>query len=112
MVVDDDHDIRESFASLLTDAGMNVTVARNGREALDVLRTADTRPCLIFLDLMMPVMDGFEFRQEQTSDPGLANIPVIVITAGRTLQPPSNVRHVLRKPFRFEDIIKMVETYC
>jgi CheY-like chemotaxis protein len=112
MVIDDDHDIRESFASLLTDAGVEVTVARNGREALDVLRAAAAPPCLIFLDLMMPVMDGFEFRQEQSRDPGLADIPVIVITAGRTLQPPSNVRHVLRKPFRFEDVIKMVETYC
>ena len=88
MVVDDDHDIRESFASLLTDAGMEVTVAQNGREALAVLRSSDPPPCLIFLDLMMPVMDGFEFRQEQCRDPGLATIPVIVITAGRTLSPP------------------------
>jgi CheY-like chemotaxis protein len=112
MVVDDDHDIRESFATLLTDAGMEVTVARNGREALDVLRRTETPPCLIFLDLMMPVMDGFEFRQEQTRDPGLADIPVIVITAGRGMQPPPSVRHVLRKPFRFEEVIKMVETYC
>jgi CheY-like chemotaxis protein len=81
LVVDDDLDLRETLMSVLEDAGYDVIGAENGVEALAVLRGAGPAPCLIFLDLMMPVMDGATFRGEQLADPMLASIPVVVISA-------------------------------
>ena len=81
LVVDDDADIRDSVAEVLEDAGYRVQQAANGREALDYLQ-ASAYPCIILLDLMMPVMDGPQFRAAQQSKPTLAGIPVVVISAG------------------------------
>jgi len=80
LVVDDDEDLRESFAGVLEDAGYEAASAGNGREALDFLRSSPP-PCLVLLDLMMPVMDGLSFITEKEADSELANIPVVVITA-------------------------------
>jgi len=74
LVVEDDRDVRESLVAVLEDAGYRVMSAADGRAALDLLR-AGPRPAVILLDLMMPVMDGFEFRAEQVRDPSLADVP-------------------------------------
>src|SRR5262245_34540626 len=80
LVVDDDEMIQESIREVLHDEGYDVALAQNGVEALAKLR-AGPRPSVILLDLMMPVMDGWQFRSEQKKDGTLAAIPVIVITA-------------------------------
>src|SRR5690349_1848715 len=80
LVVEDSTDARQMLASLLEVEGFAVRTAANGREALDQLR-AGPPPCLILLDLMMPVMDGYQFRAEQRQDPGLSPIPVVVVSA-------------------------------
>jgi two-component system, chemotaxis family, chemotaxis protein CheY len=82
LIVDDDAAIREAVAELLTLEGYRTAMAANGAEALSVL-AGGARPALILLDLMMPVMDGFQFRSRQQQDPKLADIPVIVFSAGR-----------------------------
>src|SRR5579862_4602951 len=64
LIVDDDPDIRDSLKEVLEDEGYEVNGVANGREALDYLRKSP-RPCVILLDLMMPVMDGWQFRREQ-----------------------------------------------
>jgi CheY-like chemotaxis protein len=74
MIVEDDVDIADLVATTLEDDGYAVLVATNGQEALDKLRAAGTRPSLILLDLMMPVMDGWQFRKAQTADPALAEM--------------------------------------
>src|SRR5438045_1700164 len=79
LVVDDDDDIRESIISLLEDEGIGVAGANNGEAALSYLR-ASSPPTFILLDLMMPVMDGAEFRAEQVRDGRLAAIPVVVLS--------------------------------
>src|SRR6185295_11285273 len=79
-VVDDDDDIRETLYGLLDDEGYEVAAFPTGREAFEAL-TGGARPRVILLDLMMPVMDGAEFRRAQLADPALAEIPVILITA-------------------------------
>jgi CheY-like chemotaxis protein len=79
MVVDDDEAIRRTIAEVLSEEGYAVKEAANGREALDLLR-AGTRPCLLLLDLMMPVLDGWGFRQEQERDPEIASVPVVIVT--------------------------------
>jgi len=80
LLVEDDAAISDSLSEALREDGWDVETAANGRDALKVLREG-LRPCVIFLDLMMPVMDGWDFRHEQLRDPALKDIPVVVVTA-------------------------------
>jgi CheY-like chemotaxis protein len=80
LVVDDDEDIAQGLAEFLGDEGFNVVTAADGRAALDHLRRG-LRPCTILLDLMMPRMNGWEFRHEQLQDTALKEIPIVVVTA-------------------------------
>lgn len=100
MVVDDDEDILETYAALLESAGYQVLTARNGKVALEQLRSGP-RPSLILLDLMMPVMNGWTFRKELLANPNLASIPVAVFSGDyRALceEAPPAVEAVFRKP--------------
>jgi CheY-like chemotaxis protein len=81
MIVEDDDDIRETIEQVLADYEVPAILAENGAVALDRLRTADPQPCVILLDMMMPVMDGREFRTKQQEDPAIAEIPVVVLSA-------------------------------
>jgi CheY-like chemotaxis protein len=85
LVVDDDPEMRESMELLLQSDGYAVVTAEHGEAALTSLRRGIT-PCAILLDLMMPVMDGFQFRQEQLGDPQLAAIPVITYSGHYDVQ--------------------------
>ena len=80
LIVEDERDIREALAEALAYEGYDVAVAANGREALRALR-GGPRPDVILLDLVMPEMSGWEFRQVQAHDPALAGIPVVVVSA-------------------------------
>jgi len=115
LVVDDDEDIRESLMDFLEDNGYQPVGARSGHEALEKLRASDLRPCIIILDLMMPVMDGRAFREEQLRNPALAAIPVIIISALRdsaetaeNLKVPSH----LPKPLNLPALLKVVREHC
>lgn len=108
MVVDDDPDIRESFSDGLAEEGWVVTCARDGAEALAALRDPVNRPELIFLALMMPGMNGYELREALSRDPALAPIPIVVITAA-SLPMPRAVRSVLRKPFRLDEALRLLQ---
>jgi CheY-like chemotaxis protein len=79
LIVEDDALTRRALAVTLQGKGYGVLTAAHGRAALEQLR-AGPRPCVILLDLAMPVMDGYQFRAEQRRDPALADIPVIIIT--------------------------------
>ena len=81
LVVDDNPDIRMMLTALLEDEGYSVATAANGREALRYLRQCAEQPRLILLDLAMPIMTGWDFLDEQRSDPLLASIPVVLMTA-------------------------------
>lgn len=81
MIVDDDNDVRSALAELLEEEGFSVVGAPNGLEALARLRAGMVHPAVILLDLMMPGMDGWDFRSEQMRDPELANVPVVVVSA-------------------------------
>jgi CheY-like chemotaxis protein len=78
LVVEDDDNSRLMMATLLEAKGYPVVTAANGAEALAMAR--QYRPCLILLDLIMPVMDGLQFRAEQLADSGLSSIPVVVVS--------------------------------
>lgn len=111
LVVDDDYAIRDSLTELLEDEGYLVARAENGQEALDFLRHNGV-PCLILLDLMMPVMDGYEFINQQRGDPQLAGIPVVVITAAADGSRGIQARQVLPKPIRAETLMNTIKHYC
>ena len=80
LVVEDDPDLGQLVAEVLESAGYRTAVAGNGAEALDRLQTIE-HPDLILLDMMMPVMDGWKFHEEQQKVPAFASIPVITVTA-------------------------------
>ncbi len=80
LIVEDDDDIRETLLRLLDDEGYRPSACSNGREAIDQLRDG-LHADVILLDLMMPVMDGWEFRLQQKADPRLAAIPVMALSA-------------------------------
>jgi CheY-like chemotaxis protein len=81
LIVDDDNDVRSALSELLEEEGFSVEAAPNGREALALLRGGNVHPAVILLDLMMPGMDGWDFRSEQMRDPTLAGVPVVIVSA-------------------------------
>jgi CheY-like chemotaxis protein len=110
LIVEDDEQVRDAIAEALRDEGYTVQIASNGREALDALRGAPQQPRLILLDLMMPVMDGWEFLREREREPSLAEIPVCAVSAAEQL--PRDVQHAIRKPFRLDDLLRVVARYA
>jgi CheY-like chemotaxis protein len=80
LIVDDDTDVRRALTELLEEEGYAVAGAANGRAALELIR-GGFRPALILLDLMMPGMNGWDFRTAQMRDPELSAVPVVVVTA-------------------------------
>ena len=79
LIVEDDRDTLEFMELLLTSSGYDTMRAENGQEALDQMR--QRKPCLVLLDMMMPVVDGWEFRRQQQQDDELADVPVVAVTA-------------------------------
>jgi len=112
LIVEDDEDLREMMAQILSLAGFNAATATNGREALEYLRRGDA-PQLILLDLMMPVMDGWEFQRERRRDPNLADVPVVVLCALDEARAGEAATHeFMKKPLDFERLLQIVKGYC
>jgi CheY-like chemotaxis protein len=114
-VVDDDDDTRDVIIEMFGDDGYRVSGARDGKEALEKLRDGTPFPCVILLDIMMPVMDGRVFRAEQLLDPRLCEIPVVVITANANLDEMEHelkTSGALRKPVSMQQLFKVAERYC
>jgi CheY-like chemotaxis protein len=112
-VVDDDDDTRSCVCSVLEEEGYGVACAKNGQDALEQLKRI-SRPNLVLLDLMMPVMSGWDVLDELRKNPALAALPVVVFTAAgesgvndRGLQKP-----VLRKPIDLDLLLEMVNKIC
>jgi len=114
LVVDDDRDIRDSLVELLTEHGYPAIGAGNGVEALEVLRASASPPALILLDLMMPVMDGRGFREEQLKNPAWTMIPVIVISAYNDVEQQARALALdhLRKPLAMRPLMDAVRRHC
>jgi CheY-like chemotaxis protein len=108
LVVEDAEDIRVLLSGFLQVSGYTVDCAEDGQDALRILQGMTTLPDLILLDLMMPDMDGFEFRHAQMSDPRLAAIPILVMSADshiRTKIVGMGAAGFLKKPFVDLDLI-------
>ena len=111
LLVEDDIDIRIDLADLLRTEGYEVETAANGQEALDWLRDHRDQVGLILLDLMMPVMNGWDFRARQLEEPELTSIPVVLLSGAGDV-----ARHALAlktagyliKPLRLDSLLRVV----
>jgi CheY-like chemotaxis protein len=104
LLVEDDPTILGAMKMVLEWEGYEVACASNGQEALERLRAGE-RPSLILLDVMMPVLDGRQFREEQKRDPDLASIPVVVVSAVEGASSLDAAGHV-QKPFEVEELLQ------
>lgn len=114
LVVEDDLDIRASIVDLLDEHGYRASGAENGAEALDVLRMGETVPCLILLDLMMPIMDGETFYNELLKEPRWSAIPVVLMSAYRDVAERAGrlkVAHLV-KPIGVDELLETTRRHC
>jgi CheY-like chemotaxis protein len=113
MIVEDDRDTREMLERFLELEGFEVRTAENGQLALEALRI-NGDPCVILLDLMMPVMNGWQFREAQASDPRFSKIPVIVVTAAgaRDDIPAIDADGWVPKPVDFDRLLATIDSFC
>jgi len=112
LIVEDDNDTREMLGRFLELEGYTVETAENGKRALERLGSG-VGACVILLDLMMPVMDGWQFRQEQIRDATLADIPVIVVSAaGRERLEKIHADAYLSKPVDLDELLGCVTQFC
>jgi CheY-like chemotaxis protein len=119
LVVEDDIDIRETLSEFLESEGYRVCLAANGREGIEQLRSMN-RPCLVLLDLFMPILDGIGFLETLQKDHGedtVAALPIVVVSAA----PPegeiakkakSLTTGFIKKPLDLEIILRVVEKHC
>jgi len=110
LIVEDDPDALEALGDLLESHGYAVTSARHGAEALELLGRSPL-PQLILLDLLMPTMDGWEFRRRQKNDPRIAKIPVVVVSASSAAK-PIDADSILRKPVDIDRLLETIARHC
>lgn len=111
LVVEDEADIRESVTELLEYEGYHVVAAVHGKEAFEILPSMPT-PCLILLDLMMPIMDGWEFSQQLSQDPAFAEIPVVIVSAFSDKAREVRCQGVVKKPIDVDFLLSTVKRFC
>jgi CheY-like chemotaxis protein len=113
LLVEDDGDVRQAISEILRESHYAVLEYGNGQEALASGRKDEA--CVILLDMMMPVMDGWQFRAAQRNDPLLGKVPVVVLTAH------ADAAHVaeelgaaafLKKPVQLEALLGTVKRFC
>lgn len=114
MIVEDDEPVRETLADILEYEGYSVYTACDGREALARLNSG-ARPSLILLDLMMPRMNGWEFRMEQLRSQELSGIPVAILSGAFDVRVQAallGVREFLGKPIEVQELLELVGRFC
>lgn len=112
LIIEDDTDIRETFREVLELEGYKVLTAANGKDAID--RADPAQPvALILLDLMMPVMNGWEFLESRKNSPSLADVPVVVVTAaGARPEKIPQASETIKKPVEIDTLIDAAARYC
>ncbi|MES2526423.1 MAG: response regulator [Bdellovibrionota bacterium] len=111
LVIEDNDDVRSSLVEVLTMLGFKVDEAVNGKEALALLEKISP-PGLIFLDLMMPVMDGPTFYREMRNQTKLSHVPVVIFSANADIVKIEGAVGHLKKPAELDDILVFVDRYC
>lgn len=113
LIVEDQADLREMMAQMLTLEGFDAETATDGVDALGKLQGTGPRPHLILLDMMMPRMDGWTFVDHQHRNPAIAAIPVVVLSAlPRDRLRGVRVAAVLQKPLNFDNLLDTIRIHC
>jgi CheY-like chemotaxis protein len=115
LVVEDDVDIRHNLHDILESEGYECAEASDGKEALALLKSSEELPTLILLDLMMPNMNGFEFRAAQELDPALRAIPVVIMTADAQIEAKRQkigAKDFLHKPVELTELLDTIQRNC
>jgi CheY-like chemotaxis protein len=115
MIIEDALDIQTVVRKFLEAEGFPTLCARNGLEALELLRSAEDLPAVILLDLMMPGMNGYEFRTVQRRDPRLSRIPVVVMTADGHIDDKAamiEAQGCIKKPMNIDQLLEVATRYC
>jgi len=113
LVVDDDVEIRETVRSLLLDEGYAVREACDGAQAIEALRALGDEPCLVLLDMMMPVMDGEAFLRVLRETNQLDDLPVLILSATKPTHAASaGARMCLHKPIDMDVLLRAIRTLC
>lgn len=114
LIVEDDRDILDALTDLLSSEGYRISSAENGKAALEFLEGNEDLPGLILLDLMMPVMDGFQFNARQMQNEKIRNIPCVVMSAdGHAALKLTRIKadQFLRKPIDLETVLETVAKF-
>jgi two-component system, chemotaxis family, chemotaxis protein CheY len=112
LIVDDDEDLRETFALSLQSTGFDILTAAHGKAALEVLRRHGDEVGLILLDVLMPVMNGWQFLEERSKSKELEDVPTIVLSAAAPSNPiSSHATGFLSKPVTVEDLRRTVRSH-
>lgn len=111
LLVEDDLDISEAIQSILEEEGFSIKCTFNGKEAIEFLKDTPKIPSLILLDIMMPYMNGYEFREAQLKDNRIANVPTIILSAAGKHEDMNRLhfKECLKKPLDLETLIDVVK---
>jgi len=114
MVIEDDDDIRDDLAFLIHADGHDVVTASDGAEALAKLAEV-AKPCIILLDLMMPVMDGWEFRERVREIGDLDDVPIVLVSGVAEIKDAArklDAADYLAKPVDLDKLAEIVDAHC
>jgi CheY-like chemotaxis protein len=115
LLIEDDRDICAAVVEVLADEGFETVTVANGVEGLKRLRSSHPRPFLIVLDLMLPIMDAWEFRAAQKSDATMADIPVVIFSANPKIAQHADelgAEAIIRKPPNLEELLEIVTRFA
>ena len=115
LIVEDDSDIRDTLVEVLSGEGYPVHAVTQGQEALDYLGASAEMPSLIILDAMMPIMDGYTFRDLQSRNPAIASIPIAFLSADGHLEKraqQAGLTVFIKKPVDLSPIFHLASRYC
>jgi CheY-like chemotaxis protein len=111
LIVEDDEFIREALTELLEGEGYRIAIAQNGQIGIDFLKMTEELPSLILLDLMMPVKDGFTFREEQLNDSRIQKVPVLIMSADPNLfikKDRLKANAYMKKPLELSEMLRSI----
>ncbi len=114
LIIEDDKAVSESMAELLSFEGYDTKVANNGKEGLEILKKGFA-PCIILLDLMMPVMDGWTFHSQLKKEPAFLQIPVLVMSGVVDVYNHLGLDGIVgrvQKPINFEALMSLIRMHC
>lgn len=111
LVVEDDIDIRSALVQILRMEGHATAEASNGKEALEYIRN-NPKPCMVLLDMMMPIMTGRQFLDVFKNEPDSSSVPVVIISAVADRIDTSGAKEFIRKPLEVSKLLEVISKYC